>query len=181
MNANQLAALVLRLLGIYCLVEFIPFVSVFGSAIFHAGSTHDNSGIAAMIIAILSLVFWLGAGILLIAFSVPWGKRLTKDFAESNVTALPFEQVQVLAFAVAGTLIFAETLPQLFSRIYSLTQLAGRDQHGGMKAEIWLTLLPAVGTFLKAGLGLWMFFGARGFANSWRWLRNFGTPNPPKN
>jgi hypothetical protein len=62
-----------------------------------------------------------------------------------------------------------------------MTHLASRDQYGGMKSEIWLALLPAGGTVLKTGLGLWMFFGARGFANCWRLLRDFGTPNPPKN
>jgi hypothetical protein len=186
MKANQLATLVLRLLGIYCLIVFIPFVSVFGSAIFYAGSTHDNSGITAIIIAILALAFWLGVGISLIVYSVPWGKRLTKDFAESSVTALPFEQIQVLAFTVAGVLIFAESLPQLFNSIYSffvsLNHLANKDQYPtGTRFNEWRTLLIAVGTFLKIGLGLWMFFGARGFTNLWRSFRNFGTPNPPSN
>jgi hypothetical protein len=36
----------------------------------------------------------------------------------------------------------------------------------------------AAGIILKTALGLWMFFGARGFANLWRTLQNFGTPNP---
>jgi hypothetical protein len=39
--------------------------------------------------------------------------------------------------------------------------------------------LTAIGTLLKAMLGLWLFFGARGFANFWRFLRNAGTPKPP--
>ena len=38
----------------------------------------------------------------------------------------------------------------------------------------------AVGVLLKAALGLWLFFGAQGFVNCWRSLRNFGTPKPPQ-
>jgi hypothetical protein len=185
MKANQLATLVLRLLGIYCLIVFIPFVSVFDSAIYYVGSAHDTSGLAAIIIALIALAFWLGVGILLIVYSVPLGGKLAKDFGESNFTSLSFEQIQVLAFAIAGILIFAGALPQLFNGIYSflifLTQLAHRDQYlTGTKFDEWHTLLVAAGIFLKAGLGLCLFFGAHGFANFWRSMRNFGTPKPPQ-
>ena len=185
MKANQLATLVLRLMGIYCLIVFFPIVPVFSNAVIYAGSIHDYSGIAAIITMILSLAVQLGVGILLIAFSVPWGKRLTTDFADSNVTALPFEQIQVLAFAVAGVLIFAESLPQLFnsflSFLNSLHQMNAENRIPGEAADNWRILLTSLGTILKAALGLWMFFGARGFANLWRSLKNFGTPKPPEN
>ena len=185
MKAKQLATLVLRLLGIYCLIVFIPFVSVFDSAIYYAGSAHDASGLAGVIFELIALAFWLGVGISLIVYSVPLGGKLTKDFAESTFAALSVEQIQVLAFAIAGVLIFAGALPQLFNSIYSLLislhQLAHHDQYPiGTKFDGWHTLLVGVGTFLKAGLGLWLFFGAHGFANFWRSMRNFGTPKPPQ-
>jgi hypothetical protein len=182
MKAHQLATLVLRLLGIYCLIEIIPYVSVYGSAIFYNRRDLDYTVNSAAIIAILPFAFWLGVGISLIVYSVPWGQKLTKDFAESNVTTLSFDQVQVLAFAVAGILILAGSLPQLFNSIYSLSHLAEEEKYAGLKpvkAVVWNTVLPAVGTFFKAGLGIWMFFGAQGFANFWRSMRNFGTPKPP--
>jgi hypothetical protein len=184
MKAHQLATLVLRLLGIFCLIEIIPYVSVYGSVMFIERSGLDYTVNLATVIAILPLVFWLGVGISLIVYSVLWGQRLTKDFAESNVTALPFEQVQVLAFAVAGILILAGSLPQLFNIIYSLGHLVEQEKYAGLKpgkSVVLQTLLSAVGIFSKTGLGLWMFFGARGFANFWRSMRNFGTPEPPAN
>ena len=114
MKAHQLATLVLRLLGIYCLIEIIPFVSIYVSEINIARSAIGVLGISEIIIEILPFAFWLGVGISLIVYSVPWGQKLTKDFAESNVTTLPFEQIQVLAFAVAGILILAGSLPAAF-------------------------------------------------------------------
>jgi hypothetical protein len=45
----------------------------------------------------------------------------------------------------------------------------------------WHLVLLAFGALLKTALGLWMFFGARGFANLWRSSRNFGTPNSLSN
>jgi hypothetical protein len=186
MKANQLATLVLRLLGIYCLVVYVPIVPLFSGILFSARNASDNSGIATIIIVVLFLVFWLGIGISLIACSVPWGEKLApKDVGEAKTSAISFEQVQTLAFAVAGILIFAEALPQLLNSVssffISLNQVTGRNQYPPNDQFNWRSLLAAVGTFLKAALGLWMFFGAHGFANFWRSLRNFGTPKPPEN
>jgi len=183
MKAHQLATLVLRLLGIYCLIEIIPYVSIYGSAIFYERRDLDYTVNSATIIAILPFAFWLGVGISLIVYSVSWGQKLTKDFAESKVTTLSFEQVQVLAFAVAGILILAGSLPQLFNSIYSLGHLAEQEKYAGLKpgkSAVWQTLLSAVGIFSKTGLGIWMVFGARGFAIFWRSMRHFGTPKPPE-
>ena len=63
MKAHQLATLVLRLLGIFCLIEIIPYVSVYGSVMFIERSGLDYTVNLATVIAILPLVFWLGVGI----------------------------------------------------------------------------------------------------------------------
>jgi hypothetical protein len=115
---------------------------------------------------------------------VPWGEKLTpKNIGEGNITAVSFEQIQILAFAVAGVLIFSEALPQLLNSISSfftsLNQVAGRSQPPAYTEFNWRSLLSAIGTLLKTALGLWLFFGAHGFVNFWRSLRTFGTPKPP--
>jgi hypothetical protein len=185
MKANQLATLVLRLLGIYCLIVFVPMVHLFSSVLFYARSSNDAFGTAAIILTVLFLFFWLGIGILLIVRSVPWGEKLTpKDTGDGNITAVSFEQIQILAFAIAGVLIFSEALPQLLNSVFSffisLNQVTGRNQPPAYAEFNWQSLLSAVGTLLKAALGLWLFFGARGFASFWRSLRTFGTPKPPQ-
>ena len=184
MKANQLAALVLRLLGIYCLIVFVPFVSVFSGALYYARNT-GNTGAVIVSLSAFFCLLWLAVGTSLIVCSAAWGKKLTKDFAESNVTSLSFEQIQVLAFAVAGALIVADTLPQIFSSIYSfivlLHDFSNKDQYPiGARFDQWPNLLGAAGTFLKAGLGLWLFFGAHGAANFWRSMRNFATKSPER-
>ena len=120
MKANQLATLVLRLLGIYCLIVFVPTVSFF-SVFFYA-----QNGAFVSILAGLFLILWLAVGISLIVRSVSWGEKLTpKDAGDEKITVTSFEQIQILAFAVAGVLIFAGELPQLFNSIFSLFGSAG--------------------------------------------------------
>jgi len=184
MKPNQLATLVLRLMGIYCLIVFVPVAPLFGNVIFYTRSTHDNSGIAVIILAVLFLVSWLGTSILLIVCSVPWGKKLTpKEAGEGNITAVSFEQIQILAFAVAGVLIFSAALPQLLNNIFmfftSLSQVTDRSQPTAYAEFNRRSFLSAIGELLKAALGLWLFFRTEGITKFWRSMRNFGTPKPP--
>ena len=130
MKANQLATLVLRLLGIYCLIVLIPMAELLNNIIFYARNTSSGAGTGMVIMTLLLSVSWLAVGISLIVFSVPWGEVLTpKNTAEQNITVVSFEQIQILAFAVTGVLIFAEALPQLLNSIWSffisLDQITG--------------------------------------------------------
>jgi len=196
MKPNQLATLVLRLFGIYCLIQVIPAITISTSTVAAAqGFTYaqgklDRSEvamIAAMVMVALYLAFWLVVGILLIVRSVPWGEMLTpKDIGEGNITEVSFENIQTLVFAAAGVLIFAGALPQLLNSIFSFFsnthQIIGGNSSGSTSYNNynWRALLIAIGTLIKAALGLWLFFGARGFANFWRSLRTFGTPKSPQ-
>jgi hypothetical protein len=192
MKANQLATLVLRLLGIYCLIQVIlgattslplaPALVVLGLERFNASET------IGLVTVLLFLAVQLTVGILLIVKSVPWGERITpQNSAETTITSISFEQLHVLAFAVVGILIFADAFAQLINSFLSflllhkiVSQIASQNQNPHNVASQWRILLTNFGTLLKAGLGLWMFLGARGFANFWRSLRNFGTPKSPE-
>jgi hypothetical protein len=188
MKANQLATLVLRLLGIYCLIVLIPMAEMLNGIIFYAQNNSGGFGTAIVITTLLLSASWLAVGISLIVFSKPLGEKLTPKNGEGNMTVASFEQIQVLAFAVTGVLIFAEALPQLlshgFSFLHFLIQLKEKNPFHEFTDSQWpfnrFGSLSAIGTFLKAALGLWLFFGAHGFANFWRSLRTFGTPKPPQ-
>jgi hypothetical protein len=185
MKANQLATLVLRLLGIYCLVALYPLFNVFETALY-LSMANNSGGTITLIVAILSLIMWIGTGILLIVFSVPLGRRLPpEESGEDKISAVSFEQVQMLAFAVAGVLIFSEALPQLLNSLWSflnaIEELKERGQYPPYALHDWSLMLGSIGNFLKAAVGLGLFFGARGFANFWRSMRNFATPKPPGN
>ncbi|HEY4952600.1 MAG TPA: hypothetical protein VII71_04340 [Verrucomicrobiae bacterium] len=187
MKVNQLATLVLRLLGIYCFLQIVPTVATLSSLIFTMRIADHSDGltIGAFTPVLLPLIGWLVIAILLFACSAQWGEKLTKSSNEASITTISFEQMQILAFAVVGALIFAEAISQLFGSIYSASisfKHLNKDQYPtGMQFNDWHSLLNAFGIILKTALGLWMFFGARGFANFWRSTRNFGTPKPPEN
>jgi hypothetical protein len=189
MKANQLATLVLRLLGIYCLIQVIPAFNVVINTIpfLQAPRIDGHDETFSNIALIMALAFPFGlrliAGILLLLRSVAWGERLIpNENKQENITALSFQQAQALAFAVAGVLIFADALPSLFTGIFNLVNwFESHASHPELQSNSTLRSgLTALGSLTKALLGLGLFFGAHGFANFWRSLKNFGTPKPPE-
>ncbi len=185
MKPNQLAALVLRLLGIYCLIQVIPTITAASSIVIVAQTIEhsENPILTTFLQASVPAFGWLVAAVVLLVFSNFLGEKLAKGIHDEKITGITFEQMQVLAFAGVGVLLLAEGLSQLLSSIYSALLSANhfnQDQYPpGMQFIDWRRLLSAAGIVLQTGLGAWMFFGAQGFANFWRSLRNFGTPKPP--
>jgi hypothetical protein len=185
MKANQLATLVLRLLGIYCLIQVIPTIAAVTTAVSFVqappvdGKEQILSDIAIVMVAMLPFACRLVFGIFLIARSVTWGERLTaKITGQENIAGISFQQAQVLAFAIAGVLIFADALPSLFLGIFNLAiWFKAHTSHPELQSNSTLRSgLTALGALAKALLGLGLFFCAHGSANFWRSLKNFGTP-----
>ena len=164
-----------------------PITQILNTTVLYSQSSYGALGISSLIVSILVLACLLAAGISLILFSAPLGEIITpKTNGESDVKAISFEQAQALAFAVAGVLIFVETLPQLIPDIFTfLGFLFLRKPGDSLPGNQWPFNRPGIfatiGTLLKAALGLGLFFRAQGFANFWRSLRDFGTPKPPEN
>jgi hypothetical protein len=190
MKANQLATLVLRLLGIYCLIQIIPVFNLAINTIplMQGPQTDGRNSTFSQIVLFMVLLFPFGLrliiGILLLKRSAIWGNRLVPDEnGQDCITAISFQQAQTLAFAVAGVLIFADALPSLFTGIFNLVNwFESHVSHPELQSNSTVRSgLTALGALAKALLGLGLFFCAHGFANFWRSLKNFGTPKPPEN
>jgi hypothetical protein len=181
MKANQLATLVLRLMGIYCLIQSIPLIGMSGAVVANLG--RDTFGFApvAVVAQLLPALGLLTTGILLILFAVSWGDRLVQPTtAAPDFSAVSFEQIQALAFAVAGVIIFTGALPQLANGIFDMATWAMfKGENQVLQTYRRREFIMEIGVIVKAAIGLYLFFNARGFANFWRSLRTFGTPKPP--
>ncbi|HEY1661892.1 MAG TPA: hypothetical protein VGI03_05690 [Verrucomicrobiae bacterium] len=181
MKANQLAALVLRLLGIYLLLESSFFsLSPMSTLFIFLEEGWNITALTKVLVLFLGIVLPITIGILLIIKAVPLGERLTRQITnDENIVAVSFEQVQVVAFAVVGALIFAGALPQLLNSVWTLLfyldQTREKTQYPTSQLAEVRAILTAIGIILKAGLGLWMFFRAQGFVNFWRSMRSLKT------
>jgi len=184
MKANQLATLILRLFGVYCLIQIVPTIVAMSSMIIVAKTVahSDNPIFTTFIQSSIAPICWLITSILLFLFSVPLGEKLTAGIDNEKITQVSFDQVQIIAFAVVGAWLATAGLSELFSGIYSaLTSMQhfnAKQYPNGPQYIDWHLILRAFGEILQTAIGLWMFLGAHGFANFWRLARNFGTPKP---
>jgi hypothetical protein len=175
MKPNQLAALVLRLIGIYCLVQSLNAISLLYSVFMYNPAPPVGSRMmpdeSRIIVVTISLLLRLLIGYLLLTRADAWGKRLAPgDEVGPVASAISVDQIQALAFAVVGIMIVADTLPQLSSLALSIGYFP--------QVYSWRNSLVGAGSLLKVGLGLWMFLGSRSFVNFWLSFRSFGTPKP---
>ncbi len=69
MKPNQLATLVLRLMGIYCLIGLVPLAEFLNSAMIYAQNSSGSSGTTVLIITVSLSTIPLAVGISLIIFS----------------------------------------------------------------------------------------------------------------
>jgi hypothetical protein len=186
MKPNQLATLVLRLLGVYCLIQVVPTITILSSIVIVAQTIghSDNPVLMTFVEASIPGFCWLLVAILLLLFSVPWGEKLAWGLTGENTAEISFEHLQTLAFAVVGVFLVAEGLSQLCGSAYSVftsVEHFDKDQFPmGPRFIDWHSLFSAFGFILKTAIGAWMFFGTQGFVNFWRSMRNFGTPKPPQ-
>ena len=71
MKPNQLAALTLRLLGIYCLIQSVPILGMFEAVLLYAQQLSDGNTAGALVASLLPGVCMLVTGVLLICFATP--------------------------------------------------------------------------------------------------------------
>src|SRR5450432_1618136 len=116
MKANQLAALVLKLMGVFSLVEAIPLLVMnFSSSSFIGESAGGNKSSNATLIAwlVLPSIIRIGIGIYLLARAELLAQKLmSQELHDKTISTVSFGEVQVLAFALAGIFIFSAALPQ---------------------------------------------------------------------
>lgn len=178
MSPINLAIVGLRLLAVYCFVESVPLFSAFGLVGTEIVQTVGRSQTSAVIESLLPPILLLLSAILLFIFSVPLARRLTAScISDGKESVCNFEQLQALAFAVAGILIIATSLPSLGRAVQDLFVLYSYHKQGGTNSadRIFSSWLYSIGVFAQLALGLVLLFNRQGFRNAWRWLRKAGT------
>lgn len=170
MSASQIAGLGLRLFAL----SLVLYVLGNAPAIweFNSSASATSANLAVVIVSILLLVFaivlWFFP--LTIANALLPGRSMKiEGLAAPQVT---FEQLQALAFCLLGLWILAEAIPNVF---YWMLMA-----YHASRPELALEFRPRdigsmVATGIKAILGVWLLFGAKGIRGLLRWARTAGT------
>jgi len=175
MTPINLAVVGLRVLAIYCFIQAVPLFSAFGlvAAVFAPDSFRGS-----IFTSILPGGSLLILAIILFIFSEPLARRLASSArSDAEESICTFEQIQTLAFAVAGILILSTSLPSLGRALQDLFILYSYHKQGGVNPadRVFSNWLHSIGVFAQLAVGLLLLLKPKGFRNVWHRLRTAGT------
>lgn len=170
MNAESLSLIGIRLISIYLMASGIAGMT--NLPLVFSGIAQDNLMQSAYVLAIVSPLM---VGIILYAFSRSISKLVsgTTVSAESAHVGAKIEELQGIAFAIAGLLIVAIRFP-IFVRIIVFINQSAELNEGGAEYFSNFHFLAELFVLL---LGLSLFFGARFWTRLYGELREFGLKN----
>ena len=175
MSPINLAIVGLRLLAIFCFVKSVPLFSAFGLvAAMFAQDSFRGSVFTSLLPG--GLLFILA--ILLFTFSDALARRITSSLSSDTKESIcTFEQLQALAFAVAGILVLATSLPSLGRAAQDLFILYSYHKQGFINPadRVFSSWSYSAGVFAQVAVGLLLLLNPKGFRNVWRYLRGAGT------
>ena len=147
MKKSDVSCLALRILGIYLVAAYLPWLSMF------LGQSDSMSPKSLLVfgVSLLSLV----PGIALIAFS----KSLSMRIIPGNDQALPDSSLSIadwqsIAFSAIAVLLIAQAVPAIVQ--------------GLVWYRYWAHLITAI---IKLVIGLVLFLQARGLARLWKLIQ----------
>jgi hypothetical protein len=172
MNQLQLASVLLKVLGLYSIIRALVLSENFYQAIFatRLPSTAAPAENHALLIfaSLVPISLLVGAGILLIRQSGRLAPLIAGPASEGGAGSYITPHVfQSIAFSVLGLYLSVSAIPGLFCLFWNLLGLneaVPAAMRINVATETWAF---GVRLSLQFILGLWVFFGARGFSNLW--------------
>jgi hypothetical protein len=157
----------LQLLGLYALLQALSFIALLGGWI--GGSRNAMGELnGQFIMAMLPLVLYLAIGVMLIRLApsfARWLVRVAPGESTADTMKLPAAQeLQAIAFSVAGIIIVADYLPSL------LTAIIVSIPSMGDGIDKWIFVRP----ILNLAVGVALFLQSKGLAALWHKLRTGG-------
>ncbi len=166
MTKRELGAFVLKLLGVYAIIQSLPLLGFISSVLVVPRYQSDNLFSRWMFIGISTpFILTAIAGIVLLRYSRSLAFFIVKE--DDNVelsTTLSSEDIQAIGFSVAAVLVFLLAIPQLSQFITSLWYAA---TEGRESIFVRLALQAGLSAVVQFGLAIILFFRARGLANLW--------------
>ena len=172
MTKREFASIILKLLGVYAIVESLPLLQFLGGVFFMRGHG-DKMDIVeqGLMFVLMSLPFLLQAMVaifLLVRSDTIAGWLIKGDNDFSLTGSLSGKEFQAICFAVAGVLIFLLGVPRFsqfimnfwYLRQYTASQIA-QDR---FIASTWQSGITAA---IQCGLAVILFFRAKGLAYFW--------------
>ena len=171
MTKREMTSLLIKLMGIYALVHFVPGLAqtLISIVMFLQHLSRDLPwwGIPVTILAgLVAPAFWITLCVMVIYKSNWFAKRLYKeDGPASQLTTLGFRDLQVLGIHLIGLLLIVGVLPQIINILtHHLYLMRDADHYNFARTH---HIPNFASTAVKLVIGLYLFLYPHGLANLW--------------
>lgn len=171
MTKRETTSLLVKLMGIYCLVQFAPsLIYILGFITTIRDSQQIWMKLATVGTMIIFPAIWIGFCILIIRKSDSVAKRLYREDSDaSQLSSLGFQELQVLGYNFIGLLLLVQSFPQIVSLLTTIKTQQVYYSSSWTKQGFYLNTLPRLLSFLTQFiLGLILFLKPKGLANLWK-------------
>lgn len=171
MTKRETTSLLVKLMGIYCLVQFAPSLTYILSFL---GTIRDAPHVWIKLVTfgmmIIFPMIWIGFCIFIIRKSDKIAQRLyCEDSDASQLSSLGFQEVQILGYNFIGVILLVQTFPQVVSLVTTLKAQQVYCSYPSRPQVFYLNTLPRLLSFLTQFiLGLILFLKPNGVANLWK-------------
>jgi hypothetical protein len=178
MNSREVAALALKLLGVYAIIQALSLLQILGT--FSIMPQMSRGGIALQawtyFAALVPFLLVAIVAVVLLTRSEALARLIMKEEQAFTLPgSLTSRDIQTIAFSVAGVFILLHALPGLLQLAtglwYYSSASSGRQSLGD--TFIWRSLWTStVSPVVQCVLGIVLFFRSRGLANLWHSLQS---------
>ncbi len=166
MTKRELAAFILKLLGVYALIQSLPVLQGFAAMVFFLQSDGTAFDVlATFVISVVPFLLLALAGVALLLFSDRLARIIVgRDGDAAVCSAIHGVEFQAIGFSVVGVLVALLAVPRLVQSLGNAWLLRSQDWPDSMVRRTWLA---GVSIAVQLGLALVLFLRARGLANLW--------------
>ena len=169
MTKRETISLLIKLIGIYCLVQFVPSLIYVLGFMKTMRDSHDTwIKLFTLVNMTLTPAIWVGFCILIIRSSDKIAQRLYREDADvPQLCSLGFQDVQVLGYNFIGLILLVQSCPRIINIVATIKTEQMYDAWS--KEDFHLNTLPYLLSFLTQFiLGLVLFLKPKGLANLWK-------------
>jgi hypothetical protein len=174
MNYKILTKMSIRLIALYYFMTYMVFGVSAIMSLFEIARKSDEQADIGVISATVPMIIMVVVSILLWTFAEKIANCLIGEVEDVGmVPKIDYDKVQYIGFCIAGILVIAKAIPDLFSGTYQLVAIAKMQINNGNRLYSSY-LVKVIGAGIQSLLGFWLVLGTKGIINMIKKLRTAG-------
>ena len=178
MTKREISSLVIKLIGVFLLIELAPSLVNSLSIFTSIKGTYDlKMQLMSFGIFLIPATIWIGFCISIILLSNKIAKMIIREDEEcSQIFSLSFEDTQILGYNFIGLLVIVKAFPQVVNLLYRIVY-ESRFLPMSERSNFFRNSMPSfLALITQLIIGFVLFFRTNGLVNLWKMFQDKTRP-----